>query len=910
MNRSQCVTKTAIRLIVCVLAASLQSIAQNNQIPVDWPTRSAACGPKLTQSGSQQFKVTGINDLPFVFKNGVRPQYVLKVDSTPASEVPPADFLALFLGQQSAAQKAITRSAAQNRVPAPQCPASPDQIAASLAALRSSDLEIPVVSSNKSAASLQESQARSQSLIASNPDLSLLQEAFSDSSCSTALQQFQIDPILQWVSRVNSSDHSTIFSVSINPNTNYRFDLSETWQGVVLKDATLTWRCGDTDIFTLSVGPMFTTLPYRTYGHQKAPVPPGSSTTQDILSVNESTNVLGAALLNIHFPQIPHVPEWLGPAISFGPVYSFGSAPNISKLGFFTGASLHLYRSAFLTAGAHIGQFADYPANLTKGSVIPSGFGDLNPITRNTVRFAVGITFKTNTLKSSSQGAAPTNPGKPPAPQPPPTVPAVIQPASNPVVGPAANPAVQPPPTPAPITPSTPMAQPSAQAKWTVLVFMNAKNNLEQDAFKNYWQMAQVGSSKDVNVVVELGRPQNHYYTSDSAPWSGVKRFLVTKGTVTPDAANAVQDLGAADMGKGSTLSEFVSWSVPKYPAANYMLVIWDHGQGYRFQVAMDRRSREFASSRSLALDGARPTVEPQSPILGGIKSVSYDEDTGHILYNRDIEDSLKGVFASDGLKNYLPSGKINVLGFDACLMSMIETSYAMREVSQFFVGSEEEEPGDGWDYEKFLSPLAQNPSLSAADVSKLVVQAYKATYGGRPTQTTMSALDQTKIKGVADAVGDFAVAAGPLLQANIQTFRQTRGKVKSYGASSPTKVSVDLLYFTKQLGLAFPRSSLADKAAAIERALNSMVLSSYASPDMVDGYGTSGLAIFFPATAKDFQADPNSSGYDPANTLFPIEFVKEVPWSTFVNSYVQIDQNSPRARAIPTSRSRDSNSN
>jgi hypothetical protein len=894
MNRSQLVTKRAMKLIICVFAASLQSIAQSNQIPVDWPTRSAACGPKPTQSTSQQFKVSGINDLPFVFKNGVRPQYVLKVDSTPASEVPPADFLALFLGQQSAAQKAITRSAEQNRVPVPQCPASSGQLAAALAALRASDLEIPAVSSNNNAASLQESQSLSQSLISSNTALSLLQQVFSDSSCSTVLQQFLSDPILQWVSRVNSPDHSAIFSVSVNPNTNYKFDLSEIWQGVTLKNATLTWRCGDTDIFTLSVGPMFTTLPYRTYGHQKAPVPPGGSTTQDILSVNESTNVLGAALLNIHFPQIPHVPEWLGPAISLGPVYAFGSAPSVTKLGFFTGASLHLYRSAFLTAGVHIGQFADYPVNLTKGSVIPNGFGDLNPVTRNTVRFAIGITFKTNTLKSSSQGAAPTNPGQPAAAQP--------TPAAAPAAQAAPIPVVQ--STPAP-TPPTPVVQPSAQAKWTILVFMNAKNNLEQDAFKNYWQMAQVGSSKDVNVVVELGRPQKHYYTADSAPWSGVKRFIVAKGVVTPDAANAVEDLGAADMGKGSTMSEFVSWGVPKFPAVNYMLVIWDHGQGYRFQIAMDRRNREFASLRSLALDGGRAPEQPNSPILGGIKSVSYDEDTGNILYNRDIEDSLKGALASDGLKKYIASGKISVLGFDACLMSMLETSYAMRDVSEFFVGSEEEEPGDGWDYEKFLSPLSQNPSLSAADVSKLVVQGYQATYGGRPSQTTMSALDQSKIKAVSDAVGDFAVAAGPLLQANIQTFRQTRSKVKSYGASSPTKVSVDLMYFTKQLGLAFPRSSLGDKAAAIEKALTPAILLSYSSPDMLDGYGTSGLAIFFPASAKDFQADPNSSGYDPANTLFPIEFVKEVPWSTFVSSYVQIEQNSPRIARIPASKSK-----
>jgi hypothetical protein len=69
---------------------------------------------------------------------------------------------------------------------------------------------------------------------------------------------------------------------------------------------------------------------------------------------------------------------------------------------------VHLYRSFFLTPGIHIGQFADYPAGFHQGSVIPSGFGSLTPVTRNTAHFAIGITFKTTSFKKSSQnnGAA------------------------------------------------------------------------------------------------------------------------------------------------------------------------------------------------------------------------------------------------------------------------------------------------------------------------------------------------------------------------------------------------------------------------------------------------------------------------------------------------------------------------
>ena len=50
---------------------------------------------------------------------------------------------------------------------------------------------------------------------------------------------------------------------------------------------------------------------------------------------------------------------------------------------------------------------------------------------------------------------------------------------------------------------------PTTKADWTVMVFLNAKNNLEPFSFGNCEQMAKVGSTDQVNVVVEFGRPSN-----------------------------------------------------------------------------------------------------------------------------------------------------------------------------------------------------------------------------------------------------------------------------------------------------------------------------------------------------------------------------------------------------------------
>ncbi|MBL8744054.1 MAG: hypothetical protein JNK04_23265, partial [Myxococcales bacterium] len=81
----------------------------------------------------------------------------------------------------------------------------------------------------------------------------------------------------------------------------------------------------------------------------------------------------------------------------------------------------------------------------------------------------------------------------------------------------------------------------TAAAEWTVLVFLNAKNNLEEFAFPNFEQMASIGSTPAVNLVVEMGRPRQHFTTAFGG-WSKTLRFHVQRGQA-PTEANAVADL-------------------------------------------------------------------------------------------------------------------------------------------------------------------------------------------------------------------------------------------------------------------------------------------------------------------------------------------------------------------------------
>ena len=68
---------------------------------------------------------------------------------------------------------------------------------------------------------------------------------------------------------------------------------------------------------------------------------------------------------------------------------------------------------------------------------------------------------------------------------------------------------------------------------------------------------------------------------------------------------------------------------------------------------------------------------------------------------------------------------KIDVVGFDACLMSMAEIMYQVRQCADYSVGSQQTEPGDGWPYDTVLRALAARPTMTPAELAGTIVDKY-----------------------------------------------------------------------------------------------------------------------------------------------------------------------------------------
>lgn len=426
---------------------------------------------------------------------------------------------------------------------------------------------------------------------------------------------------------------------------------------------------------------------------------------------------------------------------------------------------------------------------------------------------------------------------------------------------------------------------PPATADWTILVYLNAKNNLEPFSFLNFEQMAKVGSSKRVNILVEFGRPNRHYPMlpgfEDIEDWSKTLRFRVGKG-MKPTEARALMDLGKTNMGSRQALADFVSWGLDAFPARHTALVIWDHGQGWRAPTAtrLPPIPGEPPRRRSPRVD-ATTGLPTDARVHGGFRYVSMDEDTGDKLFNREIQ---------DGLAEALDGRKLDLIAFDACLMGMLETAYALRHAAVAMAASEELEPGDGWDYQRWLAPLVAHPEdFDGPGLAKHVVKAYEDRYGDSDN-ATMAAIDLGQIEaaaGAVDAVCDLVLGD---LDAALPALRHARKNcavfAPRYGFSS-----IDLQRLLSRLSLESSGASpaLRSAAASARLAVKAAVLANHSARSRYAPFGARGLGIYFPESGSAFRMDPDRTGYLRSNTSFPVEFVQTRRWAELIEQWVAL---------------------
>jgi len=345
-------------------------------------------------------------------------------------------------------------------------------------------------------------------------------------------------------------------------------------------------------------------------------------------------------------------------------------------------------------------------------------------------------------------------------------------------------------------------------------VFMNAANNLEPDSVDDMNEMEQLGSTADVNIVVQWKRIAG--YDSSNGDWRTTRRYYVTRD-YDPEtvSSNLLIDMGSGvDMGSANTLREFLQWGVRSFPARKYLLVIWNHGAGWRAY-----RERLNVLTRG----------------------VSYDDNTGNHIRIWDLPLAL-----SVGVK-------WNIIAFDASLMQMLEVAYEIRNMADYIVGSEESPPAPGYPYHRILAPVISNPGISARDLAVQIVNQTINHYNPNTTDNiTQSALDASQLESVAQKADRLAQVLLMVAPGNGAAVAAARENAQAY-----TEYTFkDLWDYSEQLRARMPASqALTEAIDGLQTALSQAVIAEAHSNRRVNR--SRGLSIYVPR-ASEFETRYN----------------------------------------------------
>ena len=317
--------------------------------------------------------------------------------------------------------------------------------------------------------------------------------------------------------------------------------------------------------------------------------------------------------------------------------------------------------------------------------------------------------------------------------------------------------------------------------KWTILVYMNAANDLYQFSDFNVNQMEQVAGNPDVRFVVQWKQSTDLF--SDST-FNGTRRYLVKPDNTGEIASELVQNMGlGVDMGDKSTLLQFINWGKTFYPAQRYCLVIWNHGNGWR------------------------RGPERQDPT----RAVSYDDQTGNSIQTWELAQALG-------------SNHFDILAWDASLMQMIEVADEVQDNADYIVGSEESPPGKGYPYHLVFDDFRDNPDDTTLNLSKSFVDAMVQFYQNDGTaKVTQSVIDTNEIPNLVSQIDNLGDELSTNSAALTSIIQNVRANAKSY---SPTggRVYRDLWdvcdRIQSQTGIVSVQNACAATKAAIEAAV------------------------------------------------------------------------------------------
>lgn len=404
---------------------------------------------------------------------------------------------------------------------------------------------------------------------------------------------------------------------------------------------------------------------------------------------------------------------------------------------------------------------------------------------------------------------------------------------------------------------------PSAKKKWTVLYYLAGNNNISGDMLTKMSRLERFGSDENVNIVTQVGQPEN-------SPYPGTTRFFVEKNpnpgpepvplqsrkrpvvygpsrevalrTAPALVSPPLEKLGPVNMAEPEALADFVSWGMKTYPAEHYMVVLMDHGYGF----------------------------------VGTIQ----DDKSGKLMSTPGVGEALASAEKKTGQK-------VDIVGFDSCLMQQAEVAHQLGDSAGYVVGSEEVEYPFGFPEGRMVGRLEEelkNGEVEPDRLARLMVEE-----GAKDSSMkTISAVDLSEMKALEQSVDGLA---GVLMNSSVskETLRKIITSTQAYCSVFPEdKLCTnyrDLYDFCQKLIQSPDIKDPKVMEAALKTAdvLQKAVIAQKQPGEGIEN--SHGLSIYLPADGllESYDEKSNRLSAKPKEAYLDLSFSQKTRWDEFL---------------------------
>jgi hypothetical protein len=338
--------------------------------------------------------------------------------------------------------------------------------------------------------------------------------------------------------------------------------------------------------------------------------------------------------------------------------------------------------------------------------------------------------------------------------------------------------------------------------------------------------------------------------------WTDARIFRISHDKKQGIRSNVLSTLGEQNLGDPSVLQAFISSGFRTFPARRHALVLWNHGGGWESHVTDDKAPGSVQGFDKLTLP--------------------------------ELNDAITKGLKDTGLK------KIDLIGFDMCLMAQIETATELEGLADVMIGSEAIEPNEGWPYETVI-PLFVSSATSTQEVAKRIVSAYDDHYRAKQESiTTQSAVDLNHVGETLNALNKILNKLNGSLDSTWPTVSRTLFFSEAYAARTEIQrgknalASIDLMDAMKRLKINMKNFPANLEYDAFVKSMDRFVLISRTSPAR---RLSTGVAIYAPVTERSFKPIYRQT-----------RFAKNNQWVTFLDKLhklQEMDKSKPDIRDL-----------